>query len=653
MTKKVSLCLVLTAFIATSCVNQPIVEIKTPPPPAVSSRDQLNKDFEEHLLAAQQLAAKGSFDEAIVQCAAAFRLDPTNPRLQALYNDIRTKQLAERALATQQNAATSVKHVEIEAKEKEILPPTFGTRRTFEPKLDPLKLPESPGEKLLKKTITMDLENAELTAILQQIGRDADIKFIADQSVVANKRITVNVKDTPLKEILDYFSRNLGVTFFAGENLLWVTASGAAAATANTVPMETRIYRLRKGVNLPEAEQIETESPATTPGGTGRRSPQRPRTSSGGGVAIPGLTGGRGGTGVGGGLVGGAGAGATTLEDVIATFVPQPPESALTFNRDAHVLIARNTRENLRLLEEIIEALDVAPLQVLIEARFVEIGVNDLRELGIEWILNSDYTVTKRSGGRNETVVRAGSGTQFPSPAPQPGGFNLTYTGLLTDPMFQAVLHALQSSGKSRTLAVPRVTTVNNRAAKIRIGQDFRYFERFERQSFLSSVTGTSGTPVYTNELVPVGSPTLEELGIQLVVLPSVGADQSAITLTLAPQNKEFVRFEDFSFGPQTTATGTLTPVGTATSGTIRLPIFTVSEVTTRVVVRSGDTVVMGGLVRTSTQQEATKVPILGDLPLVGSLFRRSNNTERRSNLLIFVTATLIGYNGESLVPVK
>jgi type II secretory pathway component GspD/PulD (secretin) len=401
--------------------------------------------------------------------------------------------------------------------------------------------------------------------------------------------------------------------------------------------METRIYHLRKGVMLPEADSIQaTESMPSV--STGSRL-GTPRTRSFGGGTT------------GAAAAGGGAQGDTKLEQVIDTFVPKPEGSNFFFHRDAHVLIARNTRENLRLVEQIIEALDITPQQVLIEARFIEVGVDDLRELGIEWALNSDYAVTRRAGGRSETIIKSGSGVTFPTPATTPGGFNLTYTGVLTDPMFQAVLHALHTSGKSKTLAVPRVTTVNNIAAKIRVGQDFRYFEQFERQSVLSSVTGVGGTPVYTSELVPVGTPTLEELGIQLNVLPSVGADSEEITLVLAPQNKDFVRFEEFTFGP--TVGGTLTNGNSLSGGTIRLPIFNVSEITTRVIVRSGETVVMGGLVRTSTQRQTNKFPILGDIPVLGALFRRTSNDETRSNLLIFVTATLIGYSGESLVPVR
>jgi type IV pilus assembly protein PilQ len=194
------------------------------------------------------------------------------------------------------------------------------------------------------------------------------------------------------------------------------------------------------------------------------------------------------------------------------------------------------------------------------------------------------------------------------------------------------------------------VTTVNNREASIRIGEDFRYFEEFEVQSIPSSVT-EAGSQVYSSVLVPVGIPQKEELGIELNVTPSVGADLSSINLHIVPQISEFVRYEQYevaSGNNSTTTSGTTTN----TTSLVKLPIFKRSKIETEVIVQSGETVVMGGLVSSSESKDVEGVPFLSSLPFIGRLFKHDTVSEDKQNLLIFVTANILSDRGENLVPI-
>jgi type II secretory pathway component GspD/PulD (secretin) len=226
----------------------------------------------------------------------------------------------------------------------------------------------------------------------------------------------------------------------------------------------------------------------------------------------------------------------------------------------------------------------------------------------------------------------------------------MTYAGLLTDPMFQAVIHALEKTGNARTLSVPKVTTVNNKTASIRVGDDFRYYDEYSIQSIPSQVTGNSGNTVYTSQLVPVGSPKLEELGIELKVRPSVGADMSSVTLQLLPEISEFVRYETFEVG---TGGNNGQNSTSATNGmsTVKLPIFRRSKIETEVIVQSGETVVMGGLITSTESKHKDKIPFLASIPFIGLLFQNDLTDNDQKNLLIFVTATIISERGENLIP--
>ena len=106
---------------------------------------------------------------------------------------------------------------------------------------------------------------------------------------------------------------------------------------------------------------------------------------------------------------------------------------------------------------------------------------------------------------------------------------------------------------------------------------------------------------------------------------------------------KEFISYQDEA--PQEATGREIRQV------VVKLPRISRREVQTKVVVDSGETVVMGGLIRTVSQETVRRVPILGSLPLLGPLFRRTDATEEQRNLIIFVTATVISERGESLIP--
>ena len=227
-------------------------------------------------------------------------------------------------------------------------------------------------------------------------------------------------------------------------------------------------------------------------------------------------------------------------------------------------------------------------------------------------------------------------------------GLNLTYQGVLTEPMFQAVLHALEISGDGKTLSVPRVTTVNNNPAKLRDGDDLLYYKRFKAQAF--SLVDSDNKRYTVTALIPEGDPDLAELGITLVAVPSVGADRKTISLLLTPAISSLDRFVSYQDETEDTiSTGSVN----VQQVVVKLPVIQRREVQTKVIVESGETVVLGGLIRTVRQDTLHSVPILGSLPLIGNLFDRIDVTEENRNLLIFVTATVINERGESILPAR
>jgi type IV pilus assembly protein PilQ len=558
------------------------------------------------LRAAEALYAQGRYTDAMLACIDLGRADPLLPGLAELQGRI-VNALGERQReVARAGSEPSRRRMLADIESRLNIPGTYNLVRPITGESGSLKTPDTAMQLALDRDVTLHLEQVSLESFILAIGESENINMIADSMDVTNKTMTVHADRVPLSEILEFAARNLGVQFYVGKNVIWVTA---ADSSEGTTPMETRIYRLRKGLGSEEVE---------------------------------------------------AGAEGINAITAIRRFVPVPEGADLLFDGKAHVLIAKNTRQNLTRIEAIVDALDVVPPQILIEARFISTSISDLRELGIDWVMNSPLTVSRKAVYENgrlttapRTQINSGAGIGFAPFANGASGMNLTYQGLLTDPLFQAVLHALETSGKARTLSVPKVTTVNNKAAKMRIGEDFRYFEEYEVQTVPTDVL-QDGNTVYSSILVPVGTPQVEELGIELNVTPSVGADRRSVTLLMKPEISEFVRYELYEIAGSSARNNNRNNDDVTTNETslVKLPIFRRSLIETEVIVGSGETVVMGGLISSTENKNRQGVPFLSAIPLIGRLFSHDNVDEIKQNLLVFVTATIISERGESLLPV-
>src|SRR5205814_5837845 len=198
---------------------------------------------------------------------------------------------------------------------------------------------------------------------------------------------------------------------------------------------------------------------------------------------------------------------------------------------------------------------------------------------------------------------------------------------------------ALEQTGESQTLSAPRLTVLNNRPATISDGKVQYYYEEYQvKQTVQQYYTASS--------FVPSGKPTKITAGAELNVLASISGDGKSILLALNPRvntDVQLVRYAtltDFQGG-------TNNPFSTFD---INLPQYRTEELSTRVTVKSGETVVMGGVLERQRATTVQCVPVLGDIPILGALFRRRTEVDTPRYLLIFVTATILTDSGEFLV---
>ncbi len=261
-------------------------------------------------------------------------------------------------------------------------------------------------------------------------------------------------------------------------------------------------------------------------------------------------------------------------------------------NPRALTLVLRGAPGALDAAMSLLKTIDVAPKQMLIEARVVDSSPEFTKNLGVEWEWNQ-FQFVERPGLSGGGSVPGGSGLPL-----GPLGFG-SFGRVQFNPL--ATLNAMVTNRQAKLLASPKVVVINDQDASIFIGDTLR----FQSLAQSSPTTGNQFTVVE----VPVG--------IVLLVRPRVN-DDGIITLRVHPV------------------------ISTVTGFVGGLPQTSAREAETTVRVKDGDTFVIGGLIRDEDIKQFSKVPILGDLPLIGQLFKNEYRNHRRSEVMVFITIRML-----------
>ncbi|MDZ7631060.1 MAG: secretin N-terminal domain-containing protein [Gemmatimonadaceae bacterium] len=265
-------------------------------------------------------------------------------------------------------------------------------------------------------------------------------------------------------------------------------------------------------------------------------------------------------------------------------------------------LVIRTAPSNIALLRETIDALDKRPVQVLMEVTVAEVILGRGTEFGVNW--------SAVTGGENDN-----RGAQFGRPQ-VPDEFEpvqdfvgqVTRLGKID---VRAVLRALASSSTVKVLSTPEVLAMNNREARILVGS---------KVPFIASTR--LGNDVAIDRAVQY-----QDVGTQLTLIPTIN-DDGYVSVQLLQ--------EVSSLSNQTV------------QAALNAPVITTREASTRAIVRDGQTVVIGGLIGTSTESINSGVPLLKDIPLLGNLFKRQTTSTARTELAIFITPYIVRSDAEA-----
>lgn len=340
--------------------------------------------------------------------------------------------------------------------------------------------------------------------------------------------------------------------------------------------------------------------------------------------------------------------------------VPFPEGTSIVYKPSLNLLIAKNTADNLESFERILASLNIVPVQVEIEARFVEVAQGDLEELGVEWLLKDNWELAENAGAGAAVPLASRERIQMDQNTlskglrnfaqgasgitTTPGGNMagiMSISSILTNPEVTMVLHALEQKSGANLLSAPKVTTKSGANAEIKVVSELIYPTEFTLVTpAASGSTQGSQTPM---SFVQPGAFQTRDTGVILNVTPTVGPDGFSIDLVMLPQVCELTDWLNYG-------TKYPNPSGTGTYDlNMPQPIFKSRNITTSITIWDGQTVVMGGLITEKQSTTLDKIPFLGDIPLLGYLFQSKTSNSQKFNLLIFVTANLVDPAGNKI----
>jgi len=296
-------------------------------------------------------------------------------------------------------------------------------------------------------------------------------------------------------------------------------------------------------------------------------------------------------------------------EEVLSSILPLVDSAAggrVLVDKRINALIVSERNSKLVKINPVLKALDRVTEQVMIETKFINIDNTDVKNFGVQWETAQGSLAGRLPNGSdapnlfNSTYAGAGG-----KDAKYTDNFNYT-TSVLSNFQLKAALNVLQTKGSTRVVSNPTVVTLNNTESFINVGEEFpipSYTYNSEQGRF--EVSGFEYKPI----------------GIILKVTPQIN-NERFIKLTIEPEVSRRAGVSDFNGAS--------------------IPIISVSKTKTQVSLKDGHTLAIGGLIRDETLGDQNKIPVLGSIPVLGRLFRNDIKDNKRTNLLIFITAKIV-----------
>jgi MSHA biogenesis protein MshL len=442
------------------------------------------------------------------------------------------------------------------------------------------------------RTYTFSAKGLDLKDALALFAKTFNLNILPDPDI--NGSVTVDLKDLPLDKVMDALLEVHGYYAEYDKGLIRVKNLASESFTIDYL----RLVRTGTGSS---AANI---SSASSSGGSGSSS-----GSSGGASS---------------GASGGAdGAGATISQTDTIKFWEELDEQMKTLvsdkgkfviNRTAGQIFVTDQRASLDRIRTFLSTIRTTlHRQVDIEARIFEVVLNDEFHLGVDWqnIMGKVGEYYINSGGGTTLIPTSRLIVDSPIGGNSPGAPALSLA--MGRNQARAVVDALKEMGTLRIVSQPRIRTLNNQAAMIKVGLDKPFF----RQT--TETTATTGAPIQSS--------TVE---VQIVTIGTI--------LSLTPQISED-GYINLDVSPIITR---LVQTAHSADGKTTAPEVDIKQTSSIIRTRSGSTVVIGGLIQDENYSTVRKVPLLGDIPILGRLMTGKYDNKKKTELVIFLTPTVV-----------
>ncbi|MEG1507173.1 MAG: Amuc_1098 family type IV pilus outer membrane protein [Akkermansia sp.] len=638
----------------------------------------------------------GQYDDAIKSFQEALKIDPYNTSARSGMERVDRRRNAYAQSAYDQTRGKALSDVSSQWEQPvlgEELPAGAGDAsspvdgdfgiRSIETKLSSIILPR------------VDLENVDLMEAVdflrhQSIALDKQASIESERGVnitvnlgspdsentkkILSKRFNLKLSNMPLKQVLDYVAKATGTDVRSNAYTVELMSAGDSSGVlvSKVLPLPPGFFSSLG--NNDASSQAEADPFAETSSSASSISIKRVDPK----IALKALG------------------------------VDFPAGSSVRYNADKSTLFVHNTSSNIRKIEDMIQAQSTKqPVQVVVKATFIEVSEKTLKELGFDWIINSNITTDKLYGGgggdklnplndgiysgvakiadaavptgvvtgglrsmdkvqstdnidsliENGSVGSRGAGYQ---PGSAPSFFTLRGVWKSVDLAF--VMKGLNQNTGADVLQKPQLIVRPGESASFYSGREMSYPESYEAPQLPTSSDSSGGimTPSHPSTFAVRETGTLFD-----VEVTGLSEDKSIINLTLKPQIVEFDGFINYGSvmtipvigGSNNNAVERVAKVGSGadiynveiSSNKILQPIFSVKKETTSVSIATGSTVVLGALKKSRNVAFEDKIPILGDIPLVGRMFRSEGTQVERTLLLIMVRADVVDPAGKDL----
>lgn len=486
--------------------------------------------------------------------------------------------------------------------------------------------------------VSLDFKDADIRNVLKILSQKAGLNIVPTAEVMGT--ITIKLTEVPWERALDIILKSNGYGYQKQGNVVLVAKAENMSKIVSEEPLKTEILNL-KFLDAQDARRIVF-----------------PMLSARGSIAIL-YNRGQKGWKFGSFKIG--------KEEVVAG-MPAREETGLTgssvevavVTKDAtgaakdvkvasdpsiksKTLLITDTDSVIDRIKDILPKIDMMPRQVLVEARFMEVNKDKLRDIGFDYgtgttgaesYSTKTYVPTDKRGTTSLSQMAGTALSSYTTPSnfaakstgisgtsPYKAGLDLAFQKL-TGTQFEVILRALEEDVKANTLSAPRIVTLDNQEASMLVGYHTPILK-----SEVDAGDSSSG-PTQTQSL-----DYYQEIGIRLNVVPQI-SEEGYINMIIHPSIT--------SSSSNVSATNVAGTGATAVTTSVNYPIIDVREAQTQILMKDGETVVIGGLLKEVKTKGYIGIPFLSKIPLLGAFFKRETVDNSKVDLLIFITAHVV-----------